>query len=296
MNIIFVSNKMAKAKSLAVWQVVAIALTLVIVPVLLTLLFILPQTAESSQNKALSFPEKLRLSFFNNPQKHLDAYTSIIGEMQARMMRLDAQTERLLTLSGEKKEVVENAMDLKRPNLGGPLVLEAPKNEADLKKNIEQLMAEIEFQTEYLDALEARILQKGVYKDMLPNSSPVNAAYNSSSYGWREDPFTGHRAFHEGLDFTANTGTPIYAAADGVVSVAGPHGGYGKMVQVEHGSGLQTRYAHASKILVKVGQRVAKGEVIAHVGNTGRSTGPHLHYEIRLHGNALDPRKYLSKS
>lgn len=286
---------MAKAKSLAVWQVIAIALALVLVPVLLTLLLVLPQAAEAPQNKVLSFPEKLRLSFFNNPQKHLDAYNTIIGEMQARMMRLDAQTERLLKLSGEQKEVVQNAMDLKRPGLGGPLVLDAPKNEADLKKNIDQLMAEIEFQTEYLDALEARILQKGVYKDMLPNSSPVNAAYNSSSYGWREDPFTGHRAFHEGLDFTANTGTPIFAAADGVVSVAGPNSGYGKMVQVEHGSGLQTRYAHASKILVKVGQRVAKGEVIAEVGNTGRSTGPHLHYEIRLNGNALDPRKYLSK-
>lgn len=295
MNIIFVSNKMAKAKSLAVWQVISIVLVLIIVPVLLTLLLILPQSGGEQQSKELSLPAKLRLSFFNNPQKHLDAYAAIMGEMQARMMRLDAQTERLLSLSGEQKEVIENVMDLKRPNLGGPFILEQPKNEAELKKNIDQLMAEIEFQTEYLDALEAKILQKSVYKDMLPNSSPVDAAYNSSSYGWREDPFNGRRAFHEGLDFTANTGTPVYAAADGVVSVAGANGGYGKMVQIEHGSGLETRYAHTSKILVKVGQRVAKGEVIAYVGNTGRSTGPHLHYEIRLNGNALDPRKYLSK-
>jgi murein DD-endopeptidase MepM/ murein hydrolase activator NlpD len=295
MNIIFVSNKMAKAKSLSVMQVVAIVLALIIIPVLLTLLIVLPQSPDGQQDQALSFPAKLRLSFFNNPQKHLDAYTTIMGEMQARMMRLDAQNERLLKLAGEQKDVIENVMDNKRSGIGGPFVLEAPKNEADLKKNIDRLMAEIDFQTEYLDALEAKILQKSVLKDMLPNSSPVNAAYNSSSYGWREDPFNGHRAFHEGLDFTANTGTPIFAAADGVVSVAGPNGGYGKMVQIDHGSGLETRYAHASKVLVKVGQRVTKGEVIAHVGSTGRSTGPHLHYEIRLNGNALDPRKYLSK-
>ena len=128
---------MAKAKSLAVWQVVAIALTLMIVPMLLTLLLILPQSTSAPQNKELSLPEKIRLSFFNNPQKHLDAYASIMGEMQARMMRLDAQTERLLKLSGEQKDVIENVMDLKRPSLGGPLVLEQPKNEEDLKKNIE---------------------------------------------------------------------------------------------------------------------------------------------------------------
>jgi murein DD-endopeptidase MepM/ murein hydrolase activator NlpD len=131
---------------------------------------------------------------------------------------------------------------------------------------------------------------------MLPNSSPVMAGYNSSSYGWRIDPFNGHKAFHEGLDFPANTGTPILAAADGIVTTAERTADYGNIVKISHGSGLETRYAHASKILVKVGERVTKGQVVAHVGSTGRSTGPHLHYEIRLHGNSLDPRQYLQKN
>jgi murein DD-endopeptidase MepM/ murein hydrolase activator NlpD len=297
MNIIFVSNKMAKAKSLAVWQVGLIVLALTCLPVLLTLMLILPQTSSDQQAEKLSFPAKLRLSF-NNPQKHLDAYAVMMGEMQARIMRLDAQTERLLKLAGEKKEVIENAVDTKaqKPNMGGPLVLTAPKSELELQKSIDQLMAEIEFKTDYLDTLEAKLLQQSVYKDMLPNSSPVNAAYNSSSYGWRVDPFNRSRAFHEGLDFTANTGTLIYAAGDGVVSFAERSGGYGNMVKVDHGSGLETRYAHAAKLLVKVGQRITKGQVVAQVGSTGRSTGPHLHYEIRLNGVALDPRKYLKKN
>jgi len=295
MNIIFVSNKMSKAKSLAVWQVSVIALALVCVPVLLTLLIILPQTANTEQAKNLSFPQKLRLSF-NNPQKHLDAYAVMMGEMQARIMRLDAQTARLIALAGENKGIIENTLDSKRPSMGGPLVLKEPKSEADLKKNIDELIATIDYQTEYLDTLEAKLLQKSVYKDMLPNSSPVDAAYNSSSYGWRVDPFNGHRAFHEGLDFTADSGTPIFAAADGVVTVAEHESGYGKIVKINHGSGLETRYAHASRLLVKPGERISKGQVVAEVGSTGRSTGPHLHYEIRLNGIALDPRKYLHKN
>lgn len=100
-------------------------------------------------------------------------------------------------------------------------------------------------------------------------------------------------AFHEGLDFTAEKGTPIYAAADGIVSQAESTPDYGNIVKVDHGSGLETRYAHASRVLVKPGERVEKGQLIAEVGNTGRSTGAHLHFEVRLNGVALDPRKYL---
>ena len=132
-------------------------------------------------------------------------------------------------------------------------------------------------------------------KNTLPSSTPVNASYNSSSYGWRIDPFTGRTAFHEGLDFTAEIGTPIYASADGIVTAAEQTPDYGKIVKIDHGSGLETRYAHASQLLVKVGERVNKGQVIARVGSTGRSTGAHLHFEVRLNGAALDPRKYLHK-
>jgi murein DD-endopeptidase MepM/ murein hydrolase activator NlpD len=121
----------------------------------------------------------------------------------------------------------------------------------------------------------------------------VNAPFNSSSYGWRVDPFLGVRAFHEGLDFSADVGQPIKATAAGIVVAAEVTPEYGNVVRISHGSGLETRYAHASKLLVKEGDRIKKNQVIALVGNTGRSTGPHLHYEIRMNGESLDPRKYL---
>ncbi|MBA3696086.1 MAG: M23 family metallopeptidase [Methylotenera sp.] len=323
MNIIFVSNSMAKARTLSVLQVSMIALALVLVPIFITLLLIEPQDAAEQRGMKALLPAHLKFSFIN-PQKHLDAYAIQLGDMQARIMRLDAQSERLSKLAGEKVPAHSSQSSQPKPDLaiknitslnnlskplapsvsskplpaysGGPLVRDAPLSEADLQRKIAELTAMIDFQTEHLSELEAKLLQQSVLKDTLPNNSPILAAYNSSSFGWRLDPFNGHKAFHEGLDFPANIGDPIYAAADGIVSASEQTPDYGKLVKIDHGSGLETRYAHASKLLVKVGERVEKGQKIAEVGNTGRSTGPHLHYEIRLNGNALDPRKYLKAS
>ncbi len=168
--------------------------------------------------------------------------------------------------------------------------------EPDLRAAIAELASAVGHRDEYMNYVEADVLQNSVLKDMLPNSKPVSVAYRSSSYGWRIDPFNGNRAFHEGLDFTAATGTKIRAAGDGIVTAAVHTPAYGNLVKLNHGAGLETRYAHASKLLVKNGDRVVKGQVIALVGSTGRSTGPHLHYEIRLNGSPLDPRKYLSSN
>jgi murein DD-endopeptidase MepM/ murein hydrolase activator NlpD len=308
MNIIFVSNNMAKAKTLSTLQVCLIALLLISLPVVIMLILIVPQESTTQQGDKSLIPSKLKQAFgINNSQKHLDAYALQLGELQARIMRLDAQSERLAKLAGEKKPTsekitpvsLEPGISANKPDpagRGGPLVLNAPITELDLQQKITETMAKIDFDTDYLSDIEAKLLQQGVLKDMLPNSSPVNAAFNSSSYGWRIDPFNGNKAFHEGLDFSAAEGTPIYAAAGGIVTTAERTPDYGNIVKVDHGSGLETRYAHASKLMVKVGDRVEKGQVVALVGSTGRSTGAHLHYEIRLNGNALDPRKYLKAS
>ena len=308
MNIILVSNKMAKAKSLSVLQAGLLLAALVLVPVLLTLLFITPQDNIKEQGVKALLPPHLKSSIISS-QVHLDAYAKELGELQARMMRLDAQSERLAKIAGEKdkkpttkpmnkpnqKPGFDNTLDNLLPaNRGGPLVNARPMTEPDLQAAILELTKAVDARDDSLSSIEAKILQQSVLKDMLPNSNPINAAFNSSSYGWRIDPFNGNKAFHEGLDFTANTGTPIRAAADGIVSSAEQGGAYGKLVKIEHGAGLETRYAHASKLLVKAGERVVKGQIIAEVGSTGRSTGPHLHYEIRLHGASLDPRKYLN--
>jgi murein DD-endopeptidase MepM/ murein hydrolase activator NlpD len=298
MNIILVSNKMAKAKSLSVLQAGALVAALVLVPVLLTLLFITPNSDIKEQGMKALLPPNLKSSIISS-QVHLDAYAKELGELQARMMRLDAQSQRLAKFAGEKgkpdinKPNFQKETDLLPANRGGPLINAHPMSESDLQAAILELAQAVDARDDSLSGLEAKILQQGVLKDMLPNGTPVSAAYNSSSYGWRIDPFTGYKAFHEGLDFPANIGTSIRAAADGIVSEADHTSDYGNIVKIEHGSGLETRYAHASKLLVHVGERVVKGQVVAEVGNTGRSTGPHLHYEIRLNGEALDPRRYL---
>lgn len=312
MNIILVSNNMAKARTLSVVQVSLILVAFVMLSVVIAAMFIVPQPPNAQQGAKSLIPNHLRFSF-NNPQKHLDAYALQLGELQARMMRLDAQSERLAKLAGEKTGPGGNAADarkssrsLLKPELGspvpglagiasrgGPLVRSAPLSEAELQTKIAELIERIEFSTEHLSNIEAKLLQQSVLKNTLPNSSPVAAAFNSSSFGWRIDPFNGQKAFHEGLDFTASAGTPIHAAAGGIVSTAEQTPDYGKIVKIDHGSGLETRYAHASRLFVRAGERVEKGQKIAEVGSTGRSTGPHLHYEIRLAGNPLDPRKYL---
>ncbi len=301
MNIILVSNKMAKAKSLSVLQAGLLIAALVLVHVLLTLLFITPPSNIKEQGVKALLPPHLKSSIISS-QVHLDAYAKELGELQARMMRLDAQSERLAKIAGDKDKPTGNKTvkksnqktdSLLSANRGGPLVNARPMTEPDLQAAILELTKAVDARDESLSSIEAKILQQSVLKDMLPNSNPINAAFNSSSYGWRIDPFNGNKAFHEGLDFTANTGTPIRAAADGIVSSVEQGGAYGKLVKIEHGAGLETRYAHTSIILVKVGERVIKGQIVAQVGSTGRSTGPHLHYEIRLNGAALDPRKYL---
>ena len=247
--------------------------------------------------KAL-LPPQIRSSIISS-QVHLDAYAKELGELQARLMRLDAQSQRLAKLAGEKDNKVINQSSLKVPSkiqhqgVGGPYVKTHAMSEAELIAAIEELTEAVNARDDYLSTIEAKLLQSSVLKDMLPNSSPIDAAFNSSSYGWRLDPFNGSEAFHEGLDFMADTGTPIRAAADGIVTSAERTPDYGNIVKINHGSGLETRYAHASKLLVSPGERVVKGQIVAQVGSTGRSTGPHLHYEIRLNGNALDPRKYL---
>ena len=296
MNIIFVSNKMAKAKTLSVLQTSLLVGALILVPVMLTLLFLTPPSNIKEQGMKALLPPHLKSTIINS-QVHLDAYAKELGELQARMMRLDAQSQRLAKLAGEKDKQAPNAnakpASTQLEGRGGPLVLARPMTELDLQKAIANLTDAVDERDDSLSGIEAKILQQSVLKEMLPNGAPVAVAFNSSSYGWRIDPFTGGKAFHEGLDFPANMGTPIRAAADGIVSFAEHTPDYGNIVKISHGSGLETRYAHASKLLVHAGDRVVKGQEVAEIGSTGRSTGPHLHYEIRLNGESLDPRKYL---
>ena len=294
MRIIFVTNSTSKPKSIHLVTFVAIIFLLFIAFIQgINWIDSKYNGADKEKKSLINLKLDLNLGSF---QKNLDIYAAQIGELQARLIRIDNQSQRLQDFAKEKlktNEKIPKPAPIKSSGQGGPFVPEKNLSETELQSFIDKLTLDIEKHEEYYNNLEAIYLKQSVFKDTLPNVSPVNVPFNSSSYGWRVDPFLGVRAFHEGLDFSADVGQPIKATAAGIVIAAEVTPEYGNVVRISHGSGLETRYAHASKLLVKEGDRIKKNQVIALVGNTGRSTGPHLHYEIRMNGESLDPRKYL---
>ena len=221
-------------------------------------------------------------------RENLDAMARKLGEMQAKMMQLEALGERVAGLAGVPNELRVN------PGRGGALVegrsLSMQELQATLN-DLEQLTGE---RTDLLTVIESRLFDQRVKKQMLPTQHPVHGGSLGSSFGWRIDPFTGRSALHTGLDFQADTGSPILAAAGGVVVTSEAHPQYGGMIEVDHGNDLITRYAHASRLLAKKGELVKRGQKIAEVGTTGRSTGPHLHFEVMVQGVPQDPQKFLA--
>ena len=294
MQIIVVSKRLAQAKVYTTRHILSVVLAVfMLVAVLLTLLMAPLNTSSIQRSTKALLPSTLNFAFLS--QKQLDAYAKQLGEMQARLLVLESRSQYISQLSGNahspKRPIV---WPMPRDGRGGPLLLPTSWSDIELQNRISAFNLKLGQYETHLDTLENTLLEKSVLKNLSPDIFPVDASYNSSSFGWRIDPFTGQKAFHEGLDFLAAEGTPIVAVAGGIVSISGRYTEYGNMVEITHGGGLATRYAHASRLAVRVGQRVSKGQKIAEVGNTGRSTGAHLHYEIRLNSVALDPKKYLS--
>ena len=212
-----------------------------------------------------------------------------VGEMQAKLVQLDALGERVAGLAG-----VTPTFNMKRnPGRGGLLVDPHELSRKDVSSELDKLESQLAERSDYLSVLDAQLTTLSVRKSMTPTVMPVSEGLHVSSFGWRLDPFTGSRSLHEGIDFTAPSGTPIVAAAGGVVQAAEHHAGYGYMIDLDHGNDLVTRYAHTSRLLVKTGDLVKRGQKIALVGSTGRSTGPHLHFEVRISGVAVDPNMFL---
>ncbi len=225
---------------------------------------------------------------------NLNAMAVRLGQMQAQLLRLDALGERLSGIAGVKPQDFRFG---EPPGRGGALSSALPPRDLSLGEFgqlIEAVSRDMETRTDYLGVLESRLQEQRVKQRMLPTALPVNVgSWNASGFGWRLDPITGQSAMHEGIDFIAPPGSPIVAAAAGIVAVAEFHPTYGNMIEIDHGQDLMTRYAHASKMLVKPGELVKRGQKIAEVGNTGRSTGAHLHFEVRSGGVALNPTRFL---
>ena len=165
---------------------------------------------------------------------------------------------------------------------------------AEVQQAVDKLQAVSDQQSDLLTVAESRLFEQKLKAMAIPTQNPVVTGVNGSPYGWRIDPFTGKSAMHTGIDFQAETGTPIVAAAGGLVVTQEFHSAYGNMIEIEHGDGLISRYAHSSKVFVKKGDLIKRGQKIALIGSTGRATGPHLHYEVLVQGVPQDPRKFLN--
>jgi len=223
---------------------------------------------------------------------NLNALAVKVGELQARILRLDAFGERLAKAVGIKRE--EFRFD-ETPGRGGP----APATGRDLTvTEFNEMLAELsrvlDDRSDKLGVLDSFLMDDRLARKSVPTTMPVAAGFYSSNYGYRLDPITGRSTFHTGVDIIAAPGTAVMAAAGGVVSFSGVMAEYGNVVEVGHDNGLTSRYAHLSKSLVKVGDVVMKGQLIAQVGATGRVTGPHLHFEVREKGIPLNPNKFLA--
>lgn len=217
-----------------------------------------------------------------------------LGEMQAQLMRLDALGERVQGLAGVKPTEF-NFREL--PGRGGADPMDGTSSRdltmSEFKALLDAMSHDLERRADYMNVVESTLMSDKIKSKLLPTIQPVNVSYNASTFGRRLDPFSGRSAMHEGIDFASPVGTSIVAAAGGVVTVAEFHPQYGNMMEIDHGNDIITRYAHTSRLLMQVGDIVRRGQHIADIGTTGRSTGPHLHFEVRVKGIAQDPHKFL---
>lgn len=220
---------------------------------------------------------------------NLDAMARKLGEMQARMVQIDSLGERVAGLAG-----LSPAEFKPKPGAGGALVGGRDLSMDELMGALDRIDQSSGSRVDWLTVVESRLFDQKILRTMVPTEKPVAGVQVGSPFGFRIDPITGRSALHTGLDFPSDPGTPILAAAGGMVVVQEYHPAYGNMVEVDHGNDLITRYAHASKVLVKKGDIVKRGQKIAEVGSTGRSTGPHLHFEVWVSGVPQDPQRFLA--
>jgi murein DD-endopeptidase MepM/ murein hydrolase activator NlpD len=225
----------------------------------------------------------------------LSAMTLRLAELQGRLVRIDALGERLTTMA----DLDNGEFDFNQsPAVGGPETDALGESHTPPKfiTIINALAEKINDREQQLETLESLMVNRSLQNDVFVAGRPVLKGWMSSRYGRRTDPFTGKIAWHSGVDFAGKQGSDSVAVASGVVVESGERNGYGGMIKVNHGSGFQTRYAHNKKNFVSVGDVVKKGQIIALMGSTGRSTGPHVHFEVYKYGRPVDPAAYINRT
>lgn len=230
----------------------------------------------------------------HDSHRNLDALALQLGQLQAQATRLNALGDRLTQVG----KLDDGEFDFASvPGLGGPEnALAGAGSPLPLQQGVDDMRAEFDRQAAQLDLLENLLRDRKIDNTLLPSGMPVTQGYVASGYGARTDPLDGHSGVHLGVDFAAPIGSPVLAVADGVVTFADARSGYGNVVEIDHGNGYMTRYAHNSAFAVQIGQRVRAGDTIAKVGSTGRSTGPHCHFEVWLNGRAVNPMVYVKST
>lgn len=305
MNVIVFSKRLGKARQFELNRPVAMTVTIALVTTVLSgVLFAGVQlgrggfggdpveqvghwgaTLEEQRQQVVSARREL--------QERLDAIASRVGQMNAHVIRLDALGRRLTEMANLDKG--EFNFD-SPPALGGPEgLVEGAVASTDLTAMLDDLTRQIKDRERQLSVLESMISTRNLSRQIVPGGRPVTQGWISSYFGHRADPFTGRKAFHRGVDFAGPAGAQVVAVASGVVTYTKERFGYGKTVEINHGNGYVTRYAHNQKVLVGIGETVKKGQPIALIGSTGRSTGPHLHFEVLKQGRAVDPMSFVAR-
>ena len=227
-------------------------------------------------------------------EAHLDALALRIASVQAHMMRVDALGDRLASMGKLDKDEFDFSTE---PAVGG-LATEGVVPAQDvlqISADLQKVTQLLEDREQKLVVLESLLMNRDLKKESLPSGRPVKRGWMSSTYGQRTDPFTGKKTWHRGVDFAGKTGNDVIAVAAGVVTRSEMTSGYGNVVEIRHADGYTTRYGHNHENMVEVGQVVEKGEVIALLGSTGRSSGPHVHFEVHQNGRSVNPRKFIRR-
>jgi len=300
-------HKTAASRSIAVgrWSVAVLSVLCLGLPLgLMALGYELGQRQGSheAQTERLSAAEQVvsqrakeLAQLSSDARRTLEAMTRKLAELQARVTRLDALGTHITALAGLDGGEFDFSED---PALGGPLTaVPGPVVQpAELASEMELFSATLDDRDAQLDVLAGLLFDAEAQAEAIPSGRPITTGWLSSPYGYRKDPFTGQRAWHQGVDFAGKEGGEVIAVASGVVSWSGEKAGYGTMIEVAHGDGMVTRYGHNEENLVEVGDLVRKGQPIAVLGNTGRSTGPHVHFEVYKHGRPVDPASYIQRT
>ena len=301
MNIILVSERLAKARTITLglpqlaFLGVGVMASLVMLAGAMNyvmLRFAADINIPYLQTMLLSAQQEQHEKSESYLRENLNAMAVKLGQMQAQLVRLDTLGERLAKLAGFKPQ---DLVFSELPGRGGA-VSSLPSQDlslGDFTRQLDVLTRQVDDRGDKLGILESLFTVDSAKKKLIPTMLPVEGGWYSSNYGWRIDPFTGQRAFHEGIDVMAEQGIAIHAAAGGVVVYSDFHPQYGNMIEIDHGNDLVSRYAHASVRLVKVGDVVLRGVKIGEVGRTGRATGTHLHFEVRQRGAPVNPTQFL---